>query len=123
MPACEAVSFRIDLPLPPTANSAYPTDWRTHRRHLSARARAWKDEAGWAIMASHPPKITGAYTFQILIPLKARGDSDGYVKLPQDLLAELGVTPNDRKAQDSRGTRDPSVVWGSCVIVVESCLK
>lgn len=72
------------------------------------------------IRAANPPRIRGSYTFQILIPVNARGDSDGYVKLPQDLLADLGVTPNDRKSQDSRGTRDASVLWGRCIIVLES---
>jgi Holliday junction resolvase RusA-like endonuclease len=113
-------TFRLDLPLPPTANHAYPTNWRTRRRFLSPKAKAWKTEAGWMIRAANPPRISGPYTFRILIPAKARGDADGYVKLPQDLLSELGVTPNDRKSQDSRGSRDPSVKWRRCVVVVES---
>lgn len=72
------------------------------------------------VKIANPPRIKGPYTFQILIPQGARGDSDGYVKLPQDLLAELGVTPNDKKSQDSRGTRDPSVKPKTCILVVES---
>lgn len=113
-------SFRVDLPLPPTANNAHPTCWRTRRRYLSARAKAWKIDAGWTIKAANPPRISGPYTFQILIPEKARGDCDGYVKLPQDLLAELGVTPNDRKALSSQSVRDASVKPGRCILIVES---
>lgn len=112
--------FRIELPLPPTANNAYPTNWKTKRRYLSASGRAWKTEAGWMIRAANPPKIGGPYTFKILIPEKAKGDADGYVKLPQDVLSDIGVTPNDRRSIDSRGTRDPSVKWRRCVLVVES---
>ncbi len=120
-------SFRVELPLPPTANSAYPTNFRTRRRYLSPTARAWKVEAGWMIRAANPPKIRGPYTFMILVPLKARGDADGYVKLPQDLLSPgkpanpgLGVTPDDRHCQDSRGKRDPSVPWRRCIVILES---
>ena len=113
-------AFSIQLPLPPTANNAYPTNWRTKRRYLSGPARAWKESAGWMICAAKPPKLTGPYTFTIRIPEGARGDADGYVKLPQDLLYELGVTPNDRKAQDSRGTRDAGVKPRTCILIVES---
>jgi Holliday junction resolvase RusA-like endonuclease len=113
-------SWRIELPLPPTANNAFPTNWKTKRRYLSARGKAWKEEAGWLIQMAKPPKFSGPYTFQILIPEKARGDADGYGKLPQDILVELGVTPDDRKAKDSRGTRDASVPTGRCILVVGS---
>lgn len=116
----EEVSWRIELPIPPTANTAYPTNWKTKRRFLSQRGTDWKLEAGWWILLSKPPQFTGLYRFQILVPEKARGDADGYIKLPQDLLAELGVTPNDRKAQDSRGTRDASVPKGRCIVIVEA---
>lgn len=113
-------TFRVELPLPPPANNIYPTNWKTGRRHLSKRAADWKKEAGWMIRDANPPLITGPYRFQILIHEKARGDADGYVKLPQDLLAELLVTPNDRKSADSRGTRHPSVKWRRCILCVES---
>ncbi len=120
-------SFRVELPLPPTANSAYPTSWRTKRRYLSPAAKAWKVEAGWMIRVANPPRIRGPYTFTVLIPLKARGDADGYVKLPQDLFSPgkraspgLGVTDDDKNCQDSRGKRDPSVKWRRCVVIVES---
>ena len=111
-------SFRIELPLPPTANNAYPANKTTGRRYLSARAKRWKIEAGWMIRAARPPAITGAYTFQIAIPFSARGDTDGYIKLPQDLLVELGVTPDDRKAVESYGTRSHGIPPRRCVIVV-----
>ena len=111
-------SLRLDLPLPPTSNNAYATNRRTGRRHLSTRAQAWKIEAGWTVRAARPPNISGPYSFQILIPEKARGDADGYIKLAQDLLASLGVTPDDRKAVESRATRDPAVTPRRCVVVV-----
>ena len=112
--------FRIELPLPMPANNAYPTNWKTKRRYLCKRAREWKVEAGWLIVAAWPPKFLGDYTFQILVPEKMRGDADGRIKLPQDLLVELGITPDDQKAKESRATRDSSVAWGKCVVIVES---
>jgi Holliday junction resolvase RusA-like endonuclease len=113
-------SWRIELPLPPTANNAFPTNWKTKRRYLSARGKAWKEEAGWMVQQSHPPKFTGPYTFKIIIPEKARGDWDGYVKLPQDLLVELGVTPDDRRATGGSGERSASVQPGRCRLIVAS---
>lgn len=113
-------AWRIELPLPPPANNAYPTNWKTKRRYLSPRAVQWQRDAGFLIKAAKPPRIDGPYRFQILIPEKAQGDADGYIKLPQDLLAELGVTPNDRKSHDSRSTRDACVKWRRCILCVES---
>lgn len=113
-------SFRIELPLPPPANSAYPTNWRTRRRYLSPRARAWKIEAGWTVRAANPPKMRGAFTFRILIPESAPGDADGRIKLAQDLMVELGVTPDDRLARASGAARDPAIRRGRCIVMVES---
>ena len=71
-------------------------------------------------MASHPTKINGPYTFQILIPEKARGDWDAYIKLTQDLFVELGLVPDDRKAVGGFGIRDASVSPGRCLVTLEA---
>jgi Holliday junction resolvase RusA-like endonuclease len=108
--------MRFELPLPPTANNAYPTNWKTKRRYLSPRAKAWKVEAGWLIAKSNPEKIVGPYHFQIFIPEKARGDDDGYIKIPKDLLVELGLTPDDRRSVSSCSVRCSEVSPGRCVV-------
>ena len=113
------VRFQVELPLPPTANNAYPSNGNG-RRYLSPKARAWKMEAGWMVRVSHPPCISGPYRFHIAIPVNARGDADGYQKLPQDLMANLGVTPDDRKAFSSHSDRSAAVARGRCVVTVES---
>jgi len=112
--------FRIELPLPPPANSAYPTNWRTKRRYLSPAGKAWKTEAGWLVQIVNPPKILGPYEFQILVPDRLVGDVDGRIKLAQDLMVELGVTPDDRMARESRATRDGEVPQGKCIVSVRA---
>jgi len=112
-------SFQIELPLPPTANNAYPTG-ASGRRYLSKRGRAWKTEAGWLIKDARAPKFTGSYRFHIAVPLKARGDADGYIKLAQDAMADVGVTPNDRKAISSHADRSAFVPQGRCIISIHS---
>ena len=113
--------IEIDLPLPPTANNAYVSDKRTGRRYLSQRARLWKDEAGWLALIgkSETQVIKGPYTFVIRIPEKARGDTDGYIKLAQDLLVSIGITPDDRVAKMSQSIRDPDIRPRRCLVIVE----
>ena len=115
------VRIEIELPLPPTANNAYPTNRTSGRRYLSRRAKEWKNRAGWEAMIGKTEggAVKGPYGFTIRIPEKARGDADGYIKLAQDLLVDIGITPDDRKATMSRSIRDPSIKPRRCLVIVE----
>jgi Holliday junction resolvase RusA-like endonuclease len=113
-------AFTIELPLPPTANNAYPTNGKTGRRYLSKRAREWQNEAGWILAIGHAPRMAGPYRFSLRIPENARGDADGYLKLPIDLMVTSGVTIDDKNAVAVSSTRDPAVRPRRCVVWIES---
>jgi Holliday junction resolvase RusA-like endonuclease len=49
-----------------------------------------------------------------------RGDIDGRVKLPLDLLVSLGITDDDRHCIHALVERDPSVPAGRCIVVAEA---
>ena len=76
-------------------------------------------EAWYAVRQASPRKIAGPYGFTILLPHKMRGDVDSRIKLPQDLLVRMGITPDDRKATYSLAKRDPSIKPGRATIVIE----
>lgn len=115
-------SFRVELALPPSINSAYET--HVGGRHLSKRAREWKIAAGWELRlaARRFGGLTGGYTFQILVPQKMRGDATNRIKLAEDLLVAHGITPDDRNTTDGRATRSAEVPTGRCIVIVESAL-
>ena len=111
--------IRLELPLPPSTNGAY-VNRPGKGRARSAKHAAWKREAGWLIKIAKPGKIAGPYRFTILLPIGMRGDISNRVKLAEDLLVELGVTPDDRHAIRSYPVRCADVPAGRCVIEVES---
>lgn len=113
------MSWEIELPIPPTANNAYPTNRKTGRRYLSKRAKEWKKEAGWLIAAAgDKPAFDGDYNFHIYVPLKARGDASNYIKLAEDLCVEMRVTPDDRRARSSGATKHLIVAPKKCIVSI-----
>ena len=114
------MSFRIELPLPPTANNAYPTNKLTGKRYPSPRLTQWKTHAGWLLRLSDDSEpVRGPYCFTLQLPMKARGDADGYLTAPLDLLVSAGLTPDDRQCQRVVAERNESVPAGRCVVIVE----
>jgi len=86
------------IPLAPSLNNAYPTNWRTGRRYLtkagndfkhdvSTMARVYAYSADWDA-GSGPLGLRLVMWF----PNKRRTDLDGRIKLAQDAIAEgLGI--------------------------------
>jgi crossover junction endodeoxyribonuclease RusA len=109
--------IRIELPLPPSANGAY-VNVPGRGRVPSKAHKAWKNEAGWLVQRQRFRAIQGRYRFEIHLPDRMRGDVDGRIKLAQDLLVELGVTPDDRYAVSSHAERSETVPAKRCIIVV-----
>ena len=112
--------IRLELPLPPSSNELFlnPRGGRG-RRPLAPRYRAWRLEAGWIVKAARLPKITGPYTFELLVPAKMRGDASNRIKAPEDLFVKLGVTPDDRFCQRAAAERSPDVAPGRCVVIIK----
>lgn len=113
-------AFRIELPLVPSLNNAYANNPRGGR-YPTKQVSDWKRLAGWIVAFANPPTIDGPYKLTVLVPKQMRGDVDNRIKLVSDLLSkEMGVLPDDRKAEEATCRRDPSVKPGYCVVVVES---
>lgn len=107
------------LPLPPSDNNAY-VNVPKRGRVKSQRYRDWEADAGFYLMQQTVPKgtIVGAYTLEIKVPEKMRGDVRGRIKLPEDLLVNLGVTPDDRFAFKVSCERSHDVEAGDCHVTV-----
>lgn len=112
--------FRIELPLVPSLNNAYATNRKTGRRFTTKKVREWKENAGWLVTISKPPKIDAPYSFDIYLPAQTRGDCSNRIKIAEDLLVELGVTPDDSCAVSSCAYRADWVPPGRCIVVVGS---
>lgn len=120
-------SFRVELPLPISLNNAYanrkpsgakgPKSFRGGR-YPTKEHTAWKKAAAWELAIAKPPKITGPYRFEILVPDKMRGDVSNRIKLAEDLLVEQGVTPDDSQCVSSMAMRSLGVPKGRCIVIV-----
>lgn len=123
------VTYSLNLPLPPPANSM----WRhmtgrmkvssTGKRYkapvtLSDRYKEWLDRAGWIVRQQMPGLpadglIQGRFSVLIEYPLALRGDEDGYLKPLLDLLERMKVIRNDRGLYGQevrRGAREDVLV-------------
>ena len=109
--------IRLDLPLPPSTNSAY-FNVPGKGRVPSAKHSEWKREAGWLIRLANPSPIIGPYRFTIKLPASLYGDIDNRVKLSMDLLVEHGVTSDDKHAVSSTAERCADVPSGRCLVIV-----
>lgn len=109
-----------ELPCPPSINGAYANRkfGRGKGRFPSKRHREWKKEASWIIRATGIEKISGPYHFKIQISTGQRGDASNYIKLAEDLLVEMGVTDDDKRAMSSSSERYIGIQTGRCVVTV-----
>lgn len=116
-------SFSIELPLVPSLNNAYANNPRGGR-YPTKRVAEWKAEAGWTIQmlrdVNRAGKVSGPYSFTLLVPERMRGDVSNRPKLVEDLFVSLGITPDDSKSVETTCRRDPSVRPGRCIVMVES---
>ena len=114
--------FEAEIALPPSANGAYRNVPGKGRRKTKAH-KDWKYAAGWEIKVMHPPRLIGPYRFTILLSEKVRGDCSNRIKLAEDLLVNLGITPDDRHAVSTHAERSADIPKGRCRIIVEEAEK
>lgn len=93
----------LTLPYPPPLNNLYATV--NGRRILSARGRAYKDEAGWIAKASGARPFTGDVRVQIDVyrPRRA-GDLDGSLKVVLDSVTRI-LYEDDRQVVEIHARR------------------
>ena len=90
------------IPLAPSLNNAYPTNWRTGRRYLSKAGNDFKTEVGTMarVYASSADWEAGSGPLGLRLvmwfPNKRRTDLDGRIKLAQDAIAD-GLSIDDSR--------------------------
>jgi crossover junction endodeoxyribonuclease RusA len=91
----------IEIPYPPSVNGI----WRGSkggRHYLSAKYKSWREAAGLMVNAqARGKRVSGPFAVEIQAsrPDKRRRDIDNIVKPILDLLASMGVTPDDSECQ------------------------
>ena len=83
------------LPWPPTSNTMFAM--RGHRRFVSKRYQAWRDEAGIQLMQQKPSKFDGPVELFLRLapPTKRKWDLDNRVKPILDLLVIHQIIQDD----------------------------
>jgi Holliday junction resolvase RusA-like endonuclease len=84
--------MQIELPFPPSSNTAYPTD-RSGGRRLGKKGRVWKEEAAQLLAIALrgytvPDDKAIIITMHAYLPNNALRDLANYEKLPIDALCE-----------------------------------
>jgi Holliday junction resolvase RusA-like endonuclease len=84
--------MQIELPFPPSSNTAYPTD-RSGGRRLGKKGRAWKEEAAQLLAIALrgytvPDDKAIIITMHAYLPNNALRDLANYEKLVIDALCE-----------------------------------
>jgi Holliday junction resolvase RusA-like endonuclease len=81
----------ITFDLPPSSNSAYPSNQHGGGRHLSKDGKVWKTTAKWQVEQTFrerdaPPRF--ALIIRLWFPDFRRRDVDSFIKLIKDALCE-----------------------------------
>jgi hypothetical protein len=93
--------FTADLPLPPSSNMMFATDFKTKRRFISKAYSAWKKEAAATLLeqwrAADQPVIGQPYQVHIELNVNHQGDIANREKAITDLLvATIPGFPGDQ---------------------------
>ena len=119
-PFAAPASVTIDLPLGPGVNAMYANRKRGtgNGRIKTKKYRAWITEAGWQIRIQKPMPIHGPVMIQIILPETMRGDGDGRLKAPIDLLVmHRLIDGDDRKIVREVAVKFSSEIDGCRVVI------
>ena len=108
--------IELRLPLPPSTNNLYIT--RGKKRVISPKYRAWRDDAGWALIEQKPKPVIGDFDLWLYVewPDKRRRDIDNSVKACLDLLVSHKLVDDDSRCQALHVYR--SIQGKECVVRV-----
>ncbi len=105
------------VPMPPSMNALYGTNWKTKKRFNSKRYENWIRDAGIALLQQETPVIEGNYTLKLSFGPR-RGDlGNRGEKAVSDLLEKHGVIENDKLADRIILEWDNNVI--GCQIEIE----
>lgn len=94
-------SFAFSVPMPPSANSMFATDFKTKRRFMSKQYSAWRKAAAQSVALDWrrcgSPKFERHLSLTIHIGLNYTGDISNRIKSIEDLLPHaIPDFPDDR---------------------------
>lgn len=89
----------VILPKSPSVNGLFRNvtarDGKRGGRVPTKQYRAWRAEAGRALLMSRPPRLRAAYELEIELGRRKGSDLDNYAKGVSDLLVALKVVRDD----------------------------
>jgi len=94
-------ALAFSLPMPPSTNNMFATDFRTKRRFMSKEYAAWRDEAvgliNLAWQQNGHPAFLRHLSLTIHVGLTYVGDISNRIKAVEDAIGEaIPDFPNDR---------------------------
>ena len=94
-------SFAFSVPMPPSVNAMFATDFKTKRRFMSKAYKAWRDAAGLSVALdwrrAGSPRFERHLSLTVHLGLNYASDIDNRVKPLLDLLAKsIPDFPDDR---------------------------
>lgn len=90
------MEYRFELPVPPSTNQAYATNFKTGRRFKAKDHQKWQEAALTALKKMQEPmtgRLEVIYTFHFATP--HRRDISNYEKLATDTLVKAGIIKDD----------------------------
>jgi Holliday junction resolvase RusA-like endonuclease len=115
------MSFRLELPLPPSLNTSYRNVAGVGRVKTNALKNWRKDATGYYLLAKRDiQKVSGPFNFWMRVPESMRGDISNRGKAAEDFLVSMQAIPDDKYCKDFRITRSPEVREHFCLIEVEA---
>lgn len=93
--------IRLDLPYPPSVNSAYANGGNRRGRHKTAEYKAWEQLAGVCVKDRHRAGVSVPYSLYIgaARPDRRRRDIGNIEKCVSDFLVAHGVVKDDCLAE------------------------
>ena len=111
----------FDLPMPPSVNSCFATDFKTRRRFATKAYAAWKIVARDAVArqwaAYGAPSVQRPVAITLRVGLNYTGDIMNREKVVTDLLCSVIDMPDDRYIDRYVVERDQSIE--GAVVTVE----
>jgi crossover junction endodeoxyribonuclease RusA len=87
----------LELPIPPSLNSAYPTDKRTGRRYASPALKNFKKECSYIIKPEYRLNFAGSISITYIWHFKdkRRRDINNFTKAVDDILTYCKIYRDD----------------------------
>lgn len=87
--------MHVTLPLPPSSNTAYPTDWVRRRRHKSEKLETWLKENMGTLYGVTDRFVRAGIRIKLFFPNKRRRDVLNYQKVLIDAIVAANIIPDD----------------------------